>query len=287
MSDSPRYLIPQTKEKHRTELLADYWRQRWLLKRIEKPGSSTKWPVTRASTLSATVPKLNSPADGEEQLDLCVRGGGRGYHFGGPRFANFRPAFPSSAIISERSSPSRVRCAAPNNGAPLTAPGRSDNTVWSRGKGSCRTAYSRGHSPPKWYPFLPPPTPLGSPEFPNSFFAAFRAQRSAGNSPFPLHPCWSTAVKAARSAPPKHRLSAKENPEQVAPHITTAHRILAAGGAASWLRRFRRPSGLRYRYAFMHDKLIVVDGETVSEDGVAVHWIGRAGGFRKLRTRRQ
>jgi hypothetical protein len=37
----------------------------------------------------------------------------------------FRPAFPSSAIISERSSPSRVRCAAPNNGAPLTAPGRS------------------------------------------------------------------------------------------------------------------------------------------------------------------
>src|ERR1035437_5110266 len=30
----------------------------------------------------------------------------------------FRPAFPSSAIISERSSPSRVRYAAPNNGAP-------------------------------------------------------------------------------------------------------------------------------------------------------------------------
>jgi hypothetical protein len=38
----------------------------------------------------------------------------------------FRPAFPSSAIISERSSPSRVRFAAPNNGAPLTAPGRSE-----------------------------------------------------------------------------------------------------------------------------------------------------------------
>jgi hypothetical protein len=37
----------------------------------------------------------------------------------------FRPAFPSSAIISERSSPSRVRFAALNNGAPLTAPGRS------------------------------------------------------------------------------------------------------------------------------------------------------------------
>ena len=33
----------------------------------------------------------------------------------------FRPAFPSSAIISERSSPSRVRFAAPNNGAPRSA----------------------------------------------------------------------------------------------------------------------------------------------------------------------
>ena len=36
-----------------------------------------------------------------------------------------RPGFPSSAIILERSSPSRVRSAAPNNGAPLTALGRS------------------------------------------------------------------------------------------------------------------------------------------------------------------
>src|ERR1019366_5835136 len=54
-----------------------------------------------------------------------VRGGGRGYKNGGPPFADLSPAFPSSAIISERSSPSRVRFAAPNNGAPLTAPGRS------------------------------------------------------------------------------------------------------------------------------------------------------------------
>jgi hypothetical protein len=38
----------------------------------------------------------------------------------------FRPAFPSSAIVSERSSPSRVRFAAPNNGASLTARGRSE-----------------------------------------------------------------------------------------------------------------------------------------------------------------
>src|ERR1035437_4177254 len=51
-----------------------------------------------------------------------------------------RPAFPSSAIISERSSPSRVRFAAPNNGAPLTAPGRSGQNLLRRGKGSLRTA---------------------------------------------------------------------------------------------------------------------------------------------------
>src|SRR5437899_453449 len=55
-----------------------------------------------------------------------------------------RPAFPSSAIISERSSPSRVRFAAPNNGAPLTAPGRSGQQLLRRGKGSLRTAPQAG-----------------------------------------------------------------------------------------------------------------------------------------------
>src|ERR1035441_7292918 len=53
---------------------------------------------------------------------------------------SFRPAFPSSAIISERSSLSRVRSAAPNNGAPLTAPGRSGQRPLRRGKGSLPTA---------------------------------------------------------------------------------------------------------------------------------------------------
>src|ERR1022692_3443265 len=52
----------------------------------------------------------------------------------------FRPAFPSSVIISERSSPSRVRCAAPNNGAPLTACGPFQNNTLRRGKGSLQTA---------------------------------------------------------------------------------------------------------------------------------------------------
>jgi hypothetical protein len=56
-----------------------------------------------------------------------------------------RSAFPSRAIISERSSPSRVRFAAPNNGAPLTAPGRSEQRFLIRGKGSLRTATLAGH----------------------------------------------------------------------------------------------------------------------------------------------
>ncbi len=38
LADRPRYIVPQTKERFRTELLADYWRQRWLLRRLEKPG---------------------------------------------------------------------------------------------------------------------------------------------------------------------------------------------------------------------------------------------------------
>jgi hypothetical protein len=37
-ADVPHYIVPQTSEKLRTEFLADYWRQRWLLHRLEKPG---------------------------------------------------------------------------------------------------------------------------------------------------------------------------------------------------------------------------------------------------------
>src|ERR1017187_5385400 len=71
----------------------------------------------------------------------------------------FRPAFPSSAIISERSSPSRVRFAAPNNGAPLTAPGRSGQHSREEGKAhSERPPWQGTTSPPFWYPFSPPPT---------------------------------------------------------------------------------------------------------------------------------
>jgi hypothetical protein len=38
LTDSARYYIPLTRAEYRTELLADFWRQRWLLKRLEKPG---------------------------------------------------------------------------------------------------------------------------------------------------------------------------------------------------------------------------------------------------------
>jgi hypothetical protein len=38
LTDSARYHIPLTREKYRTELLAGFWRQRWLLKRLGKPG---------------------------------------------------------------------------------------------------------------------------------------------------------------------------------------------------------------------------------------------------------
>jgi hypothetical protein len=37
-TDSARYNVPLTRDRTRTEMLTDFWRQRWLLKRIEKPG---------------------------------------------------------------------------------------------------------------------------------------------------------------------------------------------------------------------------------------------------------
>jgi len=37
-ADSAHYNVPQTRDKLRTEMLAGFWRQRWLLNRLEKPG---------------------------------------------------------------------------------------------------------------------------------------------------------------------------------------------------------------------------------------------------------
>src|SRR5215472_8825621 len=67
----------------------------------------------------------------------------------------FSPVFPSLPIISERSSSSRVRSAAPNNGAPLTTPGRSGDPSYQErkaqfGTGAPGTAFL--------YTFWPPPT---------------------------------------------------------------------------------------------------------------------------------
>jgi hypothetical protein len=36
--DSAQYSVPLTRDKARTEMLADFWRRRWLLNRLEKPG---------------------------------------------------------------------------------------------------------------------------------------------------------------------------------------------------------------------------------------------------------
>jgi Domain of unknown function (DUF4338) len=38
MSDTPKYLITPTRVRQKTELIADFWRQRWLLNRLKKPG---------------------------------------------------------------------------------------------------------------------------------------------------------------------------------------------------------------------------------------------------------
>ena len=54
---------------------------------------------------------------------------GKGANMAAPPFVNSSPAFPSQSIMLERSSQSRVRYAAPNNGAPLTAPGRSEEPI--------------------------------------------------------------------------------------------------------------------------------------------------------------
>src|SRR5262249_2978590 len=53
-------------------------------------------------------------------------------------FSVWAPPFPFLLIVSERSSPSRVRSAAPNAGAPLTAPGRSGTRPEIRERRACR-----------------------------------------------------------------------------------------------------------------------------------------------------
>jgi hypothetical protein len=78
------------------------------------------WPADTCGHPSAT-PTEHETSFYESMLEAAGEGTKMADHLS----PIFRTAFPSSAIISERSSPSRVRFAAPNNGAPWTAPGRS------------------------------------------------------------------------------------------------------------------------------------------------------------------
>ena len=90
---------------------------------------------TRSMILTSQLPvarwheQIGDPTVADGILDRLVHNvseaAGQGTKMADHFSPIFRPAFPSSAILSERSSPSRVRFAAPNNGAPLTAPGRS------------------------------------------------------------------------------------------------------------------------------------------------------------------
>src|ERR1700722_15353510 len=73
----------------------------------------------------------------------------------------FAGAFLSSSRLAEQSSPSRVRFAAPNNGAPLTAPGCSEQHLLGGEKGSFQKAADNlGAKGAKMAPFSLPPTDL-------------------------------------------------------------------------------------------------------------------------------
>jgi hypothetical protein len=89
-------------------------------------------PLHFFSTTCSTSAAM--PAD--HNATRFVGGSGRGSHFGSASFTELSPGLSlSRCIVTERSSPSRVRFAAPNNGAPLTAPGRSEKPFLIREKG--------------------------------------------------------------------------------------------------------------------------------------------------------
>ena len=75
LSDSPQYVGPQTRVCHRTELLADFWRRRWVLKRLSKPGileEIARHTYTYPIRHGAKVPL---PIEGEEMLGLWANAG--------------------------------------------------------------------------------------------------------------------------------------------------------------------------------------------------------------------
>jgi hypothetical protein len=63
----PQYLIPLTKASEKTSLLADYWRRRWLLRRINKPEiidevsqHTLSYPVSHGARVPQLVEKFET-----------------------------------------------------------------------------------------------------------------------------------------------------------------------------------------------------------------------------------
>src|ERR1700680_480763 len=102
---------------------------------MQKRRSSTKTKLD--PTLHCLQPNAAGVDVGATQIYVSVPPDCRRRRAKGPFWRpTLSPLFPSCPIVSERSSPSRVRYAAPNNGAPLTAPVRSKKTLPLRGKES-------------------------------------------------------------------------------------------------------------------------------------------------------
>ena len=65
-TDSAQYNVPRTRDRLRTEKIADFWRHRWLLNRLEKPGileevtkHTTVYPIKHGAQVDFT-PKNNN-----------------------------------------------------------------------------------------------------------------------------------------------------------------------------------------------------------------------------------
>jgi uncharacterized protein DUF4338 len=71
MSNSPKYFVPPTRVNYKTELIADFWRQRWLLKRIRAKSDVLKevarhtcvYPIRHGA-------QVKMPSSSEGLLDL-------------------------------------------------------------------------------------------------------------------------------------------------------------------------------------------------------------------------
>jgi len=66
MTDTPKYLITPTRVRQKTELITDYWRQRWLLNRLNKPDllddvarHTCVYPISHGAQVE--VPEVEEP----------------------------------------------------------------------------------------------------------------------------------------------------------------------------------------------------------------------------------